>query len=93
MRVPTLVVVGQRDPLMPGPTRLAEIAAQIENRVLMVVIDEAAHAINYTHPDELANVIRLFMADRPIVDDPNAPGRAIAYEIHRGIHLPPLPGE
>ncbi len=93
VRVPALVVVGQRDPLMPGPTRLAEIAAQIENRVLMVVIDEAAHAINYTHPDELANVIRLFMADRPIVDDPNAPGRATTYEIHRGIRLPPTSGE
>lgn len=88
LRIPTLAVMGQRDPLMPGPTRLAEIAAQTENPVLMVIIDGAAHAINFTHPDELANVIRLFMADQPIVDDPNAPGQATAYEIHRGIRLP-----
>jgi hypothetical protein len=36
----------------------------------------------------LANVIRLFMADKPIVDDPNSPGTARAYELHRGIHAP-----
>jgi hypothetical protein len=29
------------------------------------------------------------MADRPIVDDPDSPGHATAYEIHRGAHLPP----
>ena len=87
--VPTLVVVGQRDPLMPGSARLVEIAAQTENHVLMVVIDTAAHAINFTHPDELAHAIGLFMADQPIVDDPDAPGVATAYEIHRGIRLPP----
>ncbi|HEY5783907.1 MAG TPA: alpha/beta hydrolase [Microlunatus sp.] len=87
--VPTLAVVGQRDPLMPGAARLVEIAAQTENHVLMVVIDTAAHAINFTHPDELAHAIGLFMADQPIVDDPDAPGVATAYEIHRGIRLPP----
>ncbi|HEY6741427.1 MAG TPA: hypothetical protein VI110_03640, partial [Lapillicoccus sp.] len=42
--------------------------------VLLVVIEGAAHAINFTHPGELANVIRLFMADQPIVDDPDSPG-------------------
>lgn len=87
--VPTLAVVGRRDPLMPGAARLVEIAAQTENHVLMVVIDTAAHAINFTHPDELAHAIGLFMADQPIVDDPDAPGVATAYEIHRGIRLPP----
>ena len=89
LRVPTLAVIGQRDPLMPGATRLAEIAAQTENRVLMVIIHGAAHAINFTHPGELSNVIRQFMTDQPIRDDPNSPGLATAYEIHRGIRLPP----
>jgi hypothetical protein len=55
---------------------------------VLVVIEGAAHAINFSHPGELANVIRLFMADQPIVDDPESPGQATAYEIHRGIHLP-----
>jgi pimeloyl-ACP methyl ester carboxylesterase len=90
--VPTMAVIGQRDPLMPGSARLVEIAGQTENHVLLVVIDGAAHAINFTHPDELAHAIGLFMADQPIVDDPDAPGVATAYEIHRGIRLPPTVG-
>jgi len=88
VNVPTLAVLGSRDPLMPSPSRVQYIARQEENHVLLVVIDGAAHAINFSHPGELANVIRLFMADKPIVDDPDSPGHARAYELHRGIHLP-----
>jgi pimeloyl-ACP methyl ester carboxylesterase len=88
VKVPTLAVLGSRDPLMPSPDRVQEIARREENHVLLVVIDGAAHAINFSHPGELANVIRLFMADKPIVDDPDSPGHARAYELHRGIHLP-----
>jgi pimeloyl-ACP methyl ester carboxylesterase len=83
--VPTLVVLGDRDPLLPTPERIKEVAGQYENSMVLVVIEGAAHAINFSHPGELANVIRLFMADRTIEDDPNAPGRARAYEIHRGV--------
>jgi pimeloyl-ACP methyl ester carboxylesterase len=86
--VPTLVVAGTRDPLMPGPARIQEVAERVEHRVVFVAIDGAAHAINFSHPGELANVIRLFMTDKPIVDDPNSPGTARAYELHRGIHAP-----
>jgi pimeloyl-ACP methyl ester carboxylesterase len=89
LRVPTLVVVGDRDPLLPHPDRVQEIAAQTDNHVLLVRIEGAAHAINFSHPGELAHIIRLFMADRPIVDDPDSPGHATLYEIHRGAHLPP----
>jgi pimeloyl-ACP methyl ester carboxylesterase len=85
---PTLVVAGSRDPLMPGPARIQEVASQQEHHGIFVVIDGAAHAINFSHPGELANVIRLFMADKPIVDDPNSPGNARAYELHRGLHAP-----
>jgi pimeloyl-ACP methyl ester carboxylesterase len=88
--VPTLAVLGSRDPLLPPPRRVRELAEQFEgkNRVVVVVIDGAAHAINFSHPGELSNVIRLFMADQPIVDDPNSPGTATAYEIHRGTEAP-----
>lgn len=74
LRIPTLAVIGNRDPLMPGRERLREVAGQTVNHTLLVVIEGAAHAVNFSHPDELANVIRLFMADRQIVDDPDAPG-------------------
>jgi len=88
LRIPTLVVLGDRDPLMPGPARVQEVAGQTDNHVLVVKIEDAAHAINFSHPGELSNVIRLFMANKPIVDDPHSPGHARAYEIHRGTHHP-----
>jgi len=89
LKIPTLVVLGDRDPLMPGPARVKEVAGQTDNHVLVVTIEGAAHAINFSHSGELAHIIRLFMADRPIVDDPDSPGHARVYEIHRGTYHPP----
>jgi pimeloyl-ACP methyl ester carboxylesterase len=89
LQIPTLVVMGDRDPLLPGPARVQEIASRTDNHVLVVTIEGAAHAINFSHPGELSHVIRLFMADRPIVDDPDSPGHSKVYEIHRGTYHPP----
>ena len=89
MDIPTLAVLGDRDPLMPGAERVQEVASQTDSHVLVVKIEGAAHAINFSHPGELAHLIRLFMADQPIVDDPDSPGTARLYEIHRGVHHPP----
>lgn len=88
LTVPTLVVIGDRDPLMPGAERVLELAALTDNSVLLVVLEGAAHAINFSHPGELAHLIRLFMEDKPIVDDPNSPGTAHLTEVHRGVHHP-----
>jgi len=96
LEIPTLVVIGSRDPLMPRPTRIQNVARQSDNHVLVVLIEGAAHAINFSHPGELAHVIRSFMADQPIVDDPASPGHSRVVEIHRGTHHPPVkdhPGE
>ncbi|MEF2977197.1 alpha/beta fold hydrolase [Subtercola sp. YIM 133946] len=84
LRVPTLAVIGSRDPLMPPPSRVRELSRASEHHVLLVVIQGAAHAINFSNPGELANVIRLFMADKPITDDPTTPGLARTFEIYRG---------
>jgi len=89
LRIPTLVVIGDRDPLLPGAARVKEVAGRTDNHVLVVMIEGAAHAINFSHPGELAHLIRLFMADQPIVDDPDSPGTSHVYEIHRGTHHPP----
>ncbi|WP_163543670.1 alpha/beta fold hydrolase [Occultella kanbiaonis] len=89
LSLPTLVVLGDRDPLLPGAERIREVAGQTDNHVLVVVIEGAAHAINFSHPGELAHAIRLFMRDEPIVDDPDSPGTASVYEIHRGTLHPP----
>lgn len=88
LRIPTLVVIGSLDPLMPTPSRVGEVARQTDNHVVLVVIHGAAHAINFSHPGELANVIRRFMADEPILDDPESDGEARAYEIHRSPRVP-----
>jgi hypothetical protein len=66
---------------MPGRERLREVAGQTVNHTLLVVIEGAEHAVNFSHPDELANVVRLFMADRRIVDDPDAPGVARTHGV------------
>lgn len=88
LHIPTLAVIGTRDPLMPHAVRVREIAAREENHILLVVLEGAAHAINFSHPRELAHVIRLFMADRPIADPPDARTRASVFELHRGMHHP-----
>ena len=87
LRVPTLVVMGTRDPLMPGPERIKQVVAQDQNHVLLVALEGAAHAINYSHPRELAHVIRRFMNDQPITDVPGS-AQARVFEIFRGAYHP-----
>ena len=89
MDVPTLAVLGLKDPLLPGAARIREIAGQLDHSVVFVGIEGAAHAINFSHPGELAHAIRQFMDDEPIVDDPDSPGVAHVYEIERGSLTPP----
>ena len=88
LRIPTLVVLGELDPLLPHAHRIDEIASQTDSHVLVVLLEGAAHAINFSHPDQLAHVIRLFMDDQPIVNDPSWPGHVRLYEVHRGKHHP-----
>jgi pimeloyl-ACP methyl ester carboxylesterase len=88
MRIPTLVVLGERDPLLPHAHRVDEVASQTDSHVLVVLLEGAAHAINFSHPDQLAHVIRLFMDDQPIQNDPHWPGHVRLYEVHRGKHHP-----
>jgi pimeloyl-ACP methyl ester carboxylesterase len=81
--VPTLAVLGSRDPLMPGPARVIEVARMSAEHVSVVVIHGAAHAINFSHPGELANVVSAWLDGREIVDDPDQPGDARVFEIPR----------
>lgn len=78
--LPTLVVIGSRDPLV-SEARVREVSAGLPH-VTAVSIDGAAHAINFSHPGQLANVVGAFLEGRPIVDDPTQPGRV------RMIHVP-----
>jgi pimeloyl-ACP methyl ester carboxylesterase len=66
--VPMLAVLGRRDPLLPPASRVREVLALLPEHVEMVVLRDAAHAINFSHPDELAAIIRTYLADEPLAD-------------------------
>lgn len=88
--VPTLVVIGTRDPLIPDQARILRLARQhLHDSVVVVLLNQAAHAVNFSHPGLLATLIRRFMADQSL-DLAAESGRPRAYEIHRGDRLPPL---
>ena len=81
--VPALAVIGSRDPMMPAPTRVREIGKLTPDHATIVLIEGAAHAINFSHPGELAHVIRSWLDDEEIVDDPDQPGLTRVLRIPR----------
>lgn len=72
--VPTLAVLGSRDPLMPTTERARTIARSMPAHVDLVRIEGAAHALNYSHPGELAHVVDAWLDGQDILDDPDQPG-------------------
>jgi pimeloyl-ACP methyl ester carboxylesterase len=81
--VPTLAVIGSRDPLMPPPSRVRELGRLAPPHLTVAVIEGAAHAMNYSHPGELAHVIGSWLDGREITDDPDQPGITRVVEIRR----------
>ena len=61
--VPTLAVLGRRDPLMPPPDRVREVARLAPEHLTVAIVDEAAHAMNFSHPKELAGLVGLWLDD------------------------------
>ena len=61
--VPTLAVLGGRDPLMPPPARVRELVRRCPAHLTVALIDGAAHAVNFSHPEELANLIDTWLDD------------------------------
>ena len=62
MHVPTLVVRGSRDPIVPQ--RWVEEIVTLLPRGELVVIQNGTHATNYSAPDELARITSAFIADQ-----------------------------
>ena len=48
-----------------------------------MLIEGAAHAINFSHPGELAHVITSWLDDEEIVDDPDQPGFTRVLQLPR----------
>ncbi len=55
--VATLAVLGDRDPLMPSSRWVHEVAQRARDHVTVRVIEGAAHAINFSDPDDLAHAV------------------------------------
>lgn len=72
LRTPTLVVLGSRDPLV-SERRVRDQAAHLPH-VTVVTLEGAAHAMNFSHPEQLAGIVDSFLEGRPIVADPSAKG-------------------
>jgi len=60
---PTLVVMGVRDPLMPSPARVQEVVRLTPEHLTVAVVDHAAHAVNFSHPAELAGTVAAWLDD------------------------------
>ena len=82
--VPTLAVIGTRDPLMPPPWRVQEVGRLAPPHLTIAVIEGAAHAMNFSHPGQLAHVIGAWLDGREITNDPDEPGVARVLEVRRG---------
>lgn len=64
-------ILGNRGPLMPFPHRVREVGEVVPEHVTVAFIEGVAHAIEVSHPDELAHVIRSWLEGREIADDAN----------------------
>ncbi|MER7251709.1 alpha/beta fold hydrolase [Kribbella sp. NPDC000426] len=71
--VPTLAVLGGRDPLMPPAHRVREVGQAAAGHVTVVQIDQAAHAVNFSHSSELAYVITAWLNDQDIFANAECP--------------------
>jgi pimeloyl-ACP methyl ester carboxylesterase len=63
VQAPTLVVRGEKDSIVPQ--RWAEEIVRLLPRGRLAVIAGAAHAVNYSSPDEVARLLRSFLRERP----------------------------
>lgn len=75
---PTLVVIGSRDPLV-SKERM-KIALHTPVDLKMVILERAAHAVNFSHPEELAKIVRAFLDDRPLLEDCRPEDGAVIVE-------------
>jgi len=82
--VPTLAVLGSRDPLMPPLWRIQEVGRLAPPHVTIAMIDGAAHAMNFSHPGELARVISCWLDGREITDDPTQSGTTQILKLDPG---------
>jgi pimeloyl-ACP methyl ester carboxylesterase len=81
--VPTLAVLGGRDPLMPSPSRVREVGRLAPHDLAVAVVDRAAHAVNFSHPLELARAIESWLDGALLTDDARLPAGVRVVRVSR----------
>ena len=71
--VPTLAVLGGRDPLMPSPSRVREVGRLAPQHLAVALVERAAHAVNFSHPLELAWAIESWLDGALLADGARLP--------------------
>jgi pimeloyl-ACP methyl ester carboxylesterase len=83
--VPVMVVIGSEDPLRPPWSRISQVMHDIPPQVTIVLFQGAAHAINFTHPRELAHSIRLYVAGEEVRMDADNPVGVPVLQLKRPV--------
>lgn len=75
---PMMLVAGAGDPLLPSRERITTLAQALESpgNFSLVWLRQAAHAINFSHPAQLAALIRSYMHDPGLSDQSQLPAEA-----------------
>jgi pimeloyl-ACP methyl ester carboxylesterase len=81
--VPTLAVLGGRDPLMPPPPRVHEVGRLAPESVAVALIERAAHAVNFSHPLELAQAIESWLDGVLLGDGAQVPAGVRVVHLRR----------
>jgi len=81
--VPTLAVLGGRDPLMPSPSRVHEVGRLAPQRVAVALVERAAHAVNFSHPLELAQAIESWLDGALLADGVRLPAGVRVVQMRR----------
>lgn len=69
--------------IVPPPRRVQEVGRLAPPHLTVAAIEGAAHAMNFSHPGELAHLIRCWLDGREITEDPDQPGIARILRFHR----------
>lgn len=85
MPVPVMAVIGSEDPLRPPWRNIRRAMAEMPPGVTIVLFQGAAHAINFTHPRELAHAIRQYVAGEEVRMDANHPDGLPVLQLKRPI--------
>jgi pimeloyl-ACP methyl ester carboxylesterase len=83
--VPTMVVIGSRDPVRAPWRRISRVLSQVPPQISIVLFQGAAHSINFGHPQELAHAIRQFVAGEEIRMDAANPDGVPVLQLQRPV--------